>query len=283
MKSGTIDLQQKWSNRVRSLLDTSTIKDSRALNGTLYLKGLPDKELLYWFNKLAIVKLPIPELISEMKKKRADCNQLQDSLVYAFRRLLILGLPIAAQLKKQAQEAKKPKIAPVSQQVVDIQQPKKVNEFVLPIELSHENDFEDVLFDCYAKSSTVSGIEELQLLTEIQKRRMLRLLRMYATQPNPFLMGQALDRAIDGYRRTLDVLAEFQLRTNSMPTGSTPLDRRVDAVFGLYQKELSEGAPHVKDQMLVALVKFVETLQNDYAAKRVPDLRSGADDPDNPS
>jgi hypothetical protein len=268
------DLIKVYADKVRTVIDPKGLKEVRARAGTDLLMQMDDRELLVWFKKMFKDKRSPTELAMElMAAKKLRRGSYEQTLVLAFRRLSIVGIPIhkeieAEKAKKQAAKAFAGGPANQSGEVQVIAS----DNSPLPLELSPENNFEMVIMDCKAQSLMTSGMDELKLLVEVQKRRLLRMLRHYSNLPNPFLSSRLIDQTVDIYRRSLDTLIDAQIRTGTLPQVATPIDVRLQGAFASFHQDLNDGPAGSKDLMLDAVLKFVDMVQNDYAAKLLPDI-----------
>lgn len=278
MSASKEDARKKWARRVRVILDPSTIQEPRAKEGTNFLLRMSDVELLKTFKRVGVDKLAPTQVMEELAKPARLTPEQQGSLLLALRRMVLVGLPLAKEL--QALKVKK-KVKPVEPEVIETGELRSVTaiNFIPPVEMGPETDFDTVLHDCYASSLAVNGMEEIKFLVELQKRRLFRMMRQYARLPNPFLSSRLLDSTLEAYRKSLETLILVQARTNTLVPDAIPFESEVRATFDVYQRRIMDSGSHSRDQMMDAMVKFVEMIQNEYADLRVPKPGLGSNQP----
>jgi hypothetical protein len=236
--------------RVRAVLNPAMLKDEKARAGVDSLLALADKELVVVFMKSAVVKKPLEEIIAYVTKFReCDC----ESLSAAIRRMVLTTLPIVRDLQKSRSAT-----CSLSSEVS--------SSYQVPMMFGAGNNFAAVLADCWDRKNSFVVIEELRMMAEIQKRRLLSFL--FETHRYPakaILYSMQVESAFHGYRRTLEVLSAAE-RCANMPLSVPPqVEIKLQQSFNCWQEGLSCETSNGKNDMLRGIVGFIDLLQNEYS------------------
>lgn len=226
------------AHRIRELLDPEAILHEAAKDGAMFLLGLPDDQLSSVFYALIDKRKPPSALASELA---GDDDKLKDALTAALRRLSLVGIPLASELRKQA----------------DSVPPEKP---VIGLRVAPGVTMQDHLDYASKADKALDGVGKMASLTSLLEQQLVSLYAHPTRNANPFMMLAQVNQSASLLMTALEKLHKMQIEGGIIKRQPDMLevDLKAAGAFQTYIGELDNGAKDQMNSFATAFHRFVK-------------------------